>query len=195
MQIGSSHSALGGAAGGGGSGSNGFTKIDGTVLGGTAAYVEWTSIPADYKDLLIIVRARSDSGNQYEGAVIRVGNTAVDTGTNYENWGEYVGTGSAWTGASNDTYFADASAGGASGGAATANYFGSSMRVIQDYASTSIFKASHSIGGALRSGSTIYSHRLAGLWKSTSAIDVVRVLPLVGPNWVAGSSFDLYGIG
>jgi hypothetical protein len=75
----------------------------------------------------------------------------------------------------------------------TANYFGSGSFWIPNAQSTSMFKSAHSAFNAVGSVTNGFAGTMGGTWANTAAITSVTMLPDAG-NFVAGSSFTLFGI-
>jgi hypothetical protein len=80
----------------------------------------------------------------------------------------------------------------ASGAGAAANIYSGSVIDLLDFASTVKFKTARSLAGLHATSRFIYLK--STLWRSTSAITTIQLLPDVGTAIVAGSRFSLYGI-
>jgi len=160
------------------------------VLTSTATDIDFTSIPATYDDLWLLVSARTDNAGQIYGSKrIRVGNGSIDTGNNY-SWRYLEGNGaSATSGATSNTSFLFT--GGATGATATANTFSSMELYIPNYAGSANKSMSLTMVQETN-GSTAYMEAVAGIWSSGSAITHLRIYTL--ENFVSGTSAYLYGI-
>jgi hypothetical protein len=161
-----------------------------TVGAGGAANIEFTSIPATYQHLQIRGIARSANAVTYGGLRIQVGNGSIDTGSNY-NTHDLYGDGSTPTssGTINNT---NMYAGTVTSASLGANIFGVAVIDILDYANTNKNKTTRGLGGAEGNGSG-YPYFSSGAWRSTSAINIIRLTTTSG-NFVQHSTFALYGI-
>jgi hypothetical protein len=154
-----------------------YTLISGTTLTTTAASVTFSSIPATYTDLILVVNPtyaiNADASITFNG----------DTANNYSS-----------------TYLTG------NGTSATSGRFSTMPRIyldqintgttivqynasIMDYANTTTFKTVLSRYG----GTTKGVEAVVGLWRSTAAITSVLV-DGGGANFTSGSTIRLYGI-
>jgi hypothetical protein len=159
---------------------NTYVALDKKTVDGTVSTITFSSIPATYTDLVIVSNYGNDSAGNY---AIRVGNGSVDTGSNYSRTCFY-GTGSA-PGSfpeSNQTYLNL----GNSNTSITCN----SITQFNNYANTTTFKSFLD-----RSNATSATLSLnACLWRSTNAINTIQLFSPTSSNFLAGSTFSLYGI-
>jgi hypothetical protein len=160
-----------------------YSTIATTTLGSAANAYTFTSIPTTYTDLVIVLNGQFTSGgNQY--TQIQVGNGSVDTGTNYSNT-VLAGTGtSAVSGRDTGNNFAYATTLASTSGSTGVGLFN-----FMNYSNTSTFKTILSRG----SDANGWAIASAGLWRSTSAINTIKIFVGSG-TFVAGSTFTLYGI-
>jgi len=163
-----------------------YTLIGSTTLSTASATVTFSSIPATYTDLLLVlgdlkasvssnticVRYNSDSATNYSYTILTGTGSAVQsargTSQTYSFFGGYnVGV--------DQTY--------------------PSVMVghIMDYANTTTFKTGLSRYGIERPGFNGETQAIVNLWRSTAAINSVTVATYTG-NWSIGSNFKLYGI-
>ena len=152
-----------------------YTPIASITLGSSASSVTFSSIPQDYRDLVLI----SNSTVSVSYLLMQLNG---DTGNNYHNvvmWG---------TGSSNDS----------SGNNYSALYLGwrgegtnifMSKAQIMDYSATDKHKAALIRDDYPHS----YTDALAGRWANTQAVTSIRLFELSG-TILAGSTFALYGI-
>jgi hypothetical protein len=158
------------------------TLIASNVLTSNASTITFSSIPQIYRDLVVVAQGRTIAGNSDQFALRFNG----DTSNNYRIvWAEGDGT-SATSGGSNGTSWIITSQGYSAvdptnGGHMVANIFDYS---ITDKNKTVLTRAGN--GGA---GTTM----MCGIWVSNSAITSVEVRS-TAVNYVAGTSFYLYGI-
>ena len=162
-----------------------YIPIATTTLGSATQYVNFTSIPLTYTDL-ILVQSIKDSGTGTVNTNCQVGNGSYDTASNY-SWTWLGGSGSAAASGrgSSQTSFL-------TGAISTASF---TPIIIQfmNYANTTTYKTiiSRGYGANFSSGQAVSAW--AGLWRSTSAINQLRVYP-GGQTFASGSTFTLYGI-
>ena len=157
-----------------------YDKIATNTLGSAAASVTFSSIPATYTDLVVIISAKTTSAAQ--NLLMRVNS---DTGTNYSTTlltgsGTAVGsvkTSNATQGALDNYGYPD-----------TANHNITTVNLM-NYSNTSTYKTWLSRANNAANGTTA----LVGLWRSTSAINIIRLTTTSG-NFVQHSTFALYGI-
>ena len=115
-----------------------------------------------------------DTGNNYAWEIV-LANTATVSGQNSAGATNMIHIGAKT--AANDT----------------ANYFGSGSFWIPNAQNTSMFKSAHSGFNAVGSPTNGFAGTMGGTWANTAAITSVTLLPDAG-NFVAGSSFTLYGL-
>jgi hypothetical protein len=152
-----------------------YTLIASNTLGSAASTVTFSSIPATYTDLVLVVGGKQTVATNTN---FRING---DTGNNYSDTG-LTGNGSTATSGrnSNQPYF-------------WFGVMGTDQSVatfhIMDYANTTTNKTVlHRMSNA---GG--YVQAFVGLWRSTSAVTSVTLLPNSG-NFDTGSVFRLYGI-
>lgn len=154
-----------------------YELIDSTVLGSSSASVTFSSIPATYRDLVLVVESASGSGFLTE--YIQVNS---DTGANYND--VYMrGNGSSATSSSssssNQIYPDQNSISGTERRMYTAQFF--------DYSQTDKHKSI-----LIRNSNPARNVQAdAARWASTAAINSIT---LAGGTYAAGSTFYLYGI-
>lgn len=155
-----------------------YTLINAGAISGTVTDVTFTSIPATYTDLIIVVEPTAGS----------LADTAVqfnsDTGTNYSR--TYL-TGNGTTASSGrnstDTRIRLTYYGGTGSGS------GIQIIHIMDYANTTTYKTVLNRCSNANYGTDAN----VGLWRSTAAITTIKVYCDGGGNWTAGN-IKLYGI-
>lgn len=152
-----------------------YTPIATTTTSGNATSYTFSSIPSTYTDLVIVgngsVSSACDMYIQFNG----------DTGTNYNKM-LFYGTGSAAGGAA---YTNVAQIGFSYQDGSQSNSYAN----IMNYTNTNVYKPVLSKGGSASSALQVN----AGLWRSTSAINSIKVYPSTG-NFVNGYTLTLYGI-
>ena len=169
-----------------------ITLIAHTEVGsGGAANIEFSSIPGTYDDLLIITSLRTDRASQTNDNInIRFNG---DTATNYSRT-QMVATGTSVSSARGSSATSITTT-QAPGNSANANTWGTATILIPAYKNTSKNKQVLHRGAQLdNSNSTFFLGLYSGLWRSTSAITSITLLPNTGPNIVQYSTATLYGV-
>lgn len=156
-----------------------YTPIATTTLGSAAASYTFSSIPSTYTDLVLIIGGSNVSGDQ--GIVTQVGNGSIDTGSNYSTT-YLLGNGSSASSgrASNDTSII--------AGRMDANPSTSIIHYM-NYSNTTTYKT---VLGRGNDGTYVIQH--VGLWRSTAAINTIKVYNLSSVNFATGTVITLYGI-
>lgn len=146
-----------------------------TTLTGNDAEIVFSSIPATYRDLVVVAYNKNATG--IAGCRIRLNG---DTGNNYS----YVSMDGSGAGATSGSQ-TDSSL----NIAVSTNEFGTSLFHIMDYSATDKHKTVLARGNALpdnvRAG--------AGRWANTDAVTSVTITT-AAYDFVSGSTFSLYGI-
>jgi hypothetical protein len=161
-----------------------YEKIATTTLGSNAPSITFSSIPATYTDLVLIVSALGVGADTDRNCSIQVNS---DTGSNY-SMTRIRGDGSS---ASSDR---DTSATEAIAGVIQVKSTGDATRCtyvvqFQNYSNTTTYKTwlsrSNSANSAVQA--------MVNLWRSTSAINAIK-FQITTYDFYAGSTFTLYGI-
>jgi hypothetical protein len=158
--------------------------IQTTTLGASALNITFTSIPADYTDLVALISGRTDRAAVDDGLIIRF--NSDNTSGNYAArrlWG--IG----------NTENADASYAffAFSGATANANTFGSTQVYFPNYTST-IAKSFFGDGGGVGGNTSNPMGIVGARWTGTAAITSIAFTAATGPNLVSGTTISLYGI-
>lgn len=161
--------------------------IETKTLGVAAASIEFTSIPQDGTDLLILASLRSSRANAIEGLLIAFnGSTSNFSAKNLEGQTTSVGSGN----------FGVGRAGVLSAANATANTFANQTFYIPNYSGST--NKTYSLDSVSENNATTsfatFQEITGGLWSQTAAITSVRFTPDLGTNLVAGSTISLYKI-
>jgi hypothetical protein len=159
-----------------------YEPIATTTLTTSATEVEFTSISGSYTDLVFVVQTK---GTAQANTLLRVGNGSLDTGSNYSET-FLSGNGSAASSAreTNQTYYYFTYA-----SYHQSNTFNTSIHHFMNYSNTTTNKTILS-----RSNNpAIGTDAVVGLWRSTSAINIIRIYP-ANNSFDTGSTFTLYGI-
>lgn len=159
---------------------NTYKALATITLGSSASTVTFSSIPATYRDLILVVQHKVTGGAETDVQF------NADTGNNYS-------TVTLRGGADSSIYSANYTANGikpqnAVGGATSTNDF--FQLDIMDYSATDKHKIS-----LLRSinGSTSFVQNQAVRWANTAAITSVKCTAS-GASYASGSTFSLYGV-
>ena len=165
-----------------------YTLIKGETLTTTATSYTFTAIPADWTDL--VVRASVRDNAAFNGFSFRTSFNG-DSGTNYsftELWsrGTTVASGRASSTAGRTDFYA------VNGNSDTSNCFGNAEIYIPSYR-VSRSKPMGGAGVAENNSSTGNTNAVtSNLWRNNAAITSITFTAL--SNFVAGSSFYLYGV-
>jgi hypothetical protein len=158
-----------------------------TVGSGGAANIEFTSIPATYTDLRIVISGRTTQGNVYGGGALQFNS---DTGSNYR-WKRLRADGS--SAASDQANPATAITNwDMNGASATASVFSNIEIYIPNYrvATQKVVYVDY-VGE--NNATEAHSGMVGGTWTNTSAITSIKIFS-AGGNLVQYSSATLYGI-
>lgn len=140
------------------------------------------TVPQTYTDLIIVANMKNNTGANYN-LQMQVGNGTVDT-TNYSS--TYLGGSGSGSGYSGR----DTALGGFRCGL-TSNSTNTPVIIqLQNYSNTTTFKTALSRGSD--AGGNVIA--VTGTWRSTSAINIIRLYNESSAVFGAGSTFTLYGI-
>lgn len=172
-----------GSAGGGA-----YSLLDSSTLGADTATVTFSSISASYRHLKLTVMGRT-AGSVASANVLTRFNS--DSGSNYDYQSlQATGTSTSVSTVTGQTAFPIGDVTGAT--ETTAGYCGALEYTFLGYAQTTFFK-SLIVNGHVWSAA-MFNERGTGQWKSTTAINRIDLTINGGHNWLAGSTFALYGI-
>lgn len=161
-----------------------MTLIQETVLSSPASSVTFTSIPQTYKDLVLEL---SNCNHSYAGSGAVYDQFAQfnsDTANNYSNTKIYgESTYAISTRNSNNASIAGTYPMASSG-------IGVSVMHVMSYASTSVYKTTLLRDSVSPSAVTAN----VGLWRSTAAINSIRIGPSGSYTMSAGTTVRLYGL-
>lgn len=153
-----------------------YENIATTTLNSNTSTVDFTNISQSYTDLILVVNGSTTPDTALE---LRVGNGAIDTGSNYSQTRLYGNGSTASSDRLNNTFFY------------TIGNFVNGMHIFHfmNYSNTTTNKTI--INRA--SVSSTFLGASVNLWRSTSAINCIRVYVATN-NMTSGSSFTLYGV-
>ena len=164
-----------------------YEPIATTTLGSTQASYTFSSISGSYTDLILIL---SGYGTADDVPTCQVGNGSVDTGTNYST--TYIsGNG---TTASSGRYATQSfiRIQSQSGVGTTSSHIGSYITHFMNYSNTTTYKTVLCRANQ-NSGSYPATEADVNTWRSTSAINTIKISPYAG-SLGAGTMLTLYGI-
>lgn len=158
----------------------------------TGTNVDFTSIPSGYKHLKVVWQARADNAVTNNQLKLQFNG---DTGSNYD-WGRNLFNNSGPAAPDGGAGVAFAEVGLVTAASSTAAYAADGEIVVPNYAGTTFnkgFIASSALLDTSETAANIFGHTARGFWKSTAAINEIK-LTLAAGNFVAGSTFELYGM-
>ncbi len=169
-----------------GSGFGTYELIETQILGSNTASITFSGLAAysaTYKHLQIRALARSTRAAATDGGYIRLNG---DTGSNYAHHTLY-GDGSSVL-SINSPSQAQMAILAIVGNTATTNMYAPSVLDILDAFSTTKNKTLRSLNGITAIGLS------SGVWINTASLTSVTLSTQIGPNFLTGSRFSLYGI-
>jgi len=167
---------------------NTYTLIASSTVGsGGASNIEFTSIPATYTDLNILLSARTNEAQIYGSMKLQFNNST----TTYSSK-ELYGSGSAAASVSRGVLDSGLYIGDVNGNSSTANSFSNFSIYIPNYTSSD-YKSVSSDGVQENNATEAYLRILAGLWSTGNAITSIK-FSYTGSTILQYSTAYLYGI-
>jgi len=170
----------------------GMGMIADSTLGGSAASIDFTSLPTSYAHLLLLAQLRGDTAANTTALNVRFNN---DSGTNYR-YGQISSTGA--TVSTTEQYGQTSiNPGSLPANTASGSTPSAVMLFVPNYGSTTFHKTCVGLDMAnvADAGPNQFNMYLgAGRWASTSAISRITLLPAAG-NFVTGSRVTIYALG
>lgn len=171
---------------------SGIVQIAQTVLAAPAASVTFSSIPQTFTGLLLSLMGRCSDAATLVNVNIQMNG---DTGANYDSEGVQG------IGASPSAFAASATSslgvGNFTASTASANVPGVVNVWLPYYAASTFFKMALCQDGKFATLGTVtdyVSRVISGQWRNVSPITQLTAIDTGGGNFVAGSSFTLYGL-
>lgn len=163
-----------------------YDQLFTTTLTAAVASVTISSIPATYTDLVLIVNGQTSLNDQY--IRMQVGNGSADTGSNYSYTNVIGYSGGAISQRGSSVAYCQIAANSSN------TVPGTYIAHLMNYANTTTYKTVLSRGNNVGTVSVTDSH--VSLWRSTAAINIVKVFPStsVATDFSIGTTFTLYGI-
>ena len=166
---------------------NTYVALATQTLGSAASSVTFSSISGAYTDLILQVN------NQMSGASGFKIRFNSDSGSNYSQtqlagYGTAAASGRITNASSiyNNLVYGDST---------TANVFTPQIIQIQNYSNSTTYKTTlWRYGSTTGAGGNGDVTAIVGMWRSTSAINAIEISAWNAVNFVAGSTFSLYGI-
>jgi len=154
-----------------------YTPIATTTLGSAVATYTFNSIPSTFTDLLLVANTNQTSTSsglslQFNG----------DTGANYSFTYMQGNASAASSNRASNVYSIDHNY-------QNAGTWGQTYININNYSNTTTYKTT--LSRASQANTLVMSH--TGLWRSTAAINSIKILVSAG-NYDVNSTFTLYGI-
>jgi len=168
---------------------NTYTLISSNTLSSSAASVTFSAIPSTYTDLVLWASHRVDVGVRVNDQLtLRFESSGANTNHSHT---QLSGNGASAASSRVSSNYAITIDEGTVGPGATSNTFATSQFYIPSY--TSSANKPVSIDNATETNATTaWRIGSAGLWRNASAISTIIIAN--NGNFVAGSSFYLYGI-
>jgi hypothetical protein len=160
---------------------NTYVALDKKTVGTAVAFVDFTSIPSGYTDLVLIAVPIGTAGND---CIVRVNS---DTNTNYSNTFMYGSGSAAASGRNNNVSFLRGNI-----TSMDSSEINTMIMSIQNYSNTTTFKTVLNKYTSTQTGK--YVTASVGMWRSTDAINSITVTTIGTGNFAVGSTFSLYGI-
>jgi hypothetical protein len=164
-----------------------YDKIEAQTLGSAASSVTFSTIPGTYTDLVLVIDTRSSSTSASDTKLYV--NFNSDTGSNYSQtflFGNGSTAGSSRASNQAFIYAGDISATGGSSYAGRSNV----ILQIQNYSNSTTNKTLLSRVNS----PNVLVEAVVGLWRNTAAITSITLDLESTPQFIATSTFTLYGI-
>lgn len=163
-----------------------YEKVATYTVPSAAASYTFTSISQAYTDLVLVFAGTMTSADYVQ---FQVGNGSVDTGSNYSNTAlKGNGTSASSNRASNSSNIFTAEPMNTNQNNLIVNF--------QNYSNTTTYKTTimRSNTPLTDGGATGTVSSTVGLWRSTSAINTIKMYTFAGQTFATGCTFTLYGI-
>jgi hypothetical protein len=165
---------------------NTYIPLATVTLGSSASSVTFSSIPATYRDLVLVATARSTRADAIDYLAPRLNG---DSGANYNSAFMFADPNNVANAGSNtgQTYQADLVIPGNTAGS---GIFAVGIFQFMDYSATNKHKTTLSRGNQIG-----YPEARVARWANTAAVtSIVLSVPYNSAQIAAGSTFNLYGI-
>jgi len=163
--------------------------IEAKTLDSNTSTVTFSLIPDTYTDLVLLASLRC-SATDSQGVLCRLNS---DTGNNYHFRSVYVGSGSA-KGSYTSRNASSVTFGSAQNTNAPSNTFSSHRLYIPRYTSSFYKSLVQESVSEHNTNASAYHDYTNGFWRNTAVITTIAFTIYNGSNFLAGSTFYLYGI-
>jgi len=163
---------------------NTYESIATTTLGSTSTTVTFTGISSSYTDLVLVISAADSAATN---VYLQMGNGSIDTGSNYS---DTILTGNGTTAYSARDTSQTQILYAYEGTPPTSPSFGTYIIQFMNYSNTTTYKTVLSRANSASSG----TDAIVGLWRSTAAINQIKLSAQGASTYSVGSTFSLYGI-
>lgn len=164
----------------------GIDLLFGTTLTGSAALVDTGTLATGYRDLMIFVTGRTNRAITNGELLVQFNGDS--TATNYE--GRYKHTGDSHT----DAVASEGFMGYVPGTSADASRVTSNEIHVLNHENTTFYKAYHGKTGAISTTGFRLQTEISMLWLDTSAITSIQFKVFGGDDFLADSTFSVYGV-
>jgi hypothetical protein len=167
-----------------------YVLLERIELNASAASVTFANIPqTGYTDLKVVVSARSDYAGVVETCNLQINGVTTATYPSRYVQGDGAAASSATTNISGSVPI-----GVVTGNTATSSTFGSVEIYLPNYTDSSNYQSLSGDSVSENNATTSYTRLSAGLWQNNAAITTIAMFPYLGTNWLANSTFSLYGL-
>lgn len=173
---------------------NCWIPLQQTILAAPAASVAFAAIPQIFRSLAFVIQARTDRASTVDTIYWQANG---DAGQNYSHHNVYgnnnLAAASSAIGAANGALIAVCD-----GASSLAGAYGGCQATFPNYRSTTHVKQAWSQGGNVGTptAATVYAIQYNSIWHPAVIVGITSLVffPVIGPNFVAGSIFAMYGI-
>jgi len=172
----------------------GWVPIAQSTLTGTAASVTFSSIPDDFRTLVLVCQLRTDRVAELDSVHLRFNG---DSGNNYDRYQVFFNAGattyspSRGISAIQSLWICEAASSRASNFSAGITYLPGYKQTDRDKWAIAGLSEAY---GDVSADNDMYLRYGSGRWRNNNAITSITILPDIGPNFVADCVLQLYGI-
>lgn len=160
---------------------------------GSGTSISFSDISQSYRHLLLIGSVRSSVAAETDGLLMQFNG---DTGSNYD-WQRMSANNAALSGAVGRAT-TSIQVGAIEGANSRADSFSPVLAYIYLYSQGATYEkyttSYNTFFGNVSADADMFLQLRGGRWRSTAAITSITLLPATGPNFVAGTGFQLYGV-
>jgi hypothetical protein len=161
-----------------------------TVPSGGVSNIEFAGLPTggQYSHLQIRITARTTTSTSFDALALQFNGDTSSVYTLHTLYGN-GSSATAFSAAPTTEAYLDKAAGASLG----SSIFAGIICDISDYSSTTKFKTTRSLGGVDANGSGVI-HLTSGLWRSTNAINSMKIYSVNGGNLAQYTNISVYGV-